>query len=876
MALLDKLRSRPAWQHPDAVIRAAAVRHLGAEHQELFTTIAKTDGDPHVRRVAVAKLDTVELLVEIGSTDGDDAVRGEATARLGRIATEESDEARAQAAAAALSDSKALLLLAKTARLGTVRRAALERITDPRGLLTLAKNAEEGTLRLEALGRLEDLALVAEAAQKAESRDVAIGAVDRIVDRDVLARIAAKAKNKAASRRAAVRLSGLQAADTVPAPPDDASEDDLKRYEEAKAALVREAEAREHARRSRASLIERATKLRGEAIVTTLPVIQQEWSELEPFDTEEGRTLQAQFDEAAAKAQARFDALGPSEERRKAAEAICAEAEEVASTSSEPGEARKKLAELRANLPVFEEVDDWKDDLRARFVKAEADVAHGEKLSAEERDKKVRANHDRLNALIERIEGLAKAETVALKDAGLALKEVKEALDATGPLPSKKDREDVVARLKSARSLLYPRVQELREADDWTRWANVVKQEELIGRMEAIKDLPAGEKLLREYRIIQDQWKQFSQVPKNEARTLWQRYRAARDAVSGKVRDFLVARRAVWAESLVKKEALCAKAEALATSTNWVETAKELQKLQAEWKASGPVSRKHSEKLWQRFRSACDAFFKNRKEDLDKRKGVWDDNLARKEALCVKAEAVAPSTEWDKTAAEIRKLQAEWKKIGPVKKSKSEAVWQRFRGACDTFFDRFKRRHHLATDERGAEADALSAELEALLPADGGAPPDDFKARVQELLGRWRVVSSKGTLPKAHVDRFFAARARAANAEPTLFAGTELDPQAARKRLEKLCLKVEGLIPQAAPASPADSAQSLAQKLQAAMAGSAIGGRADTEGRRRAAVEEVKGAQATVKRMGALPGDEIEVLLKRFKDACDRFFAQRS
>ncbi len=872
MALLDKLRSRPAWQHPDSVIRANAVRQLGTEHQELFTSIAKSDPDPHVRKVAVSKIEAVATLAEIGVEDNEAAVKVEAASRLSRLAAEESDEEKALAAAAALNDPKTLLLLAKTARLGGVRRAVLERITDPKGLATLAKNAEDGGLRLEALSRVDDPELLSAVAAKAESRDVAVAAVDRLTDRDALGRVAAKARNKAASRRAAVRLSGLQAADSVPAPPLDASADELRRYEEAKAALAREAEAREHARRSRMALIERAMKLRGDAIESGLAAIQAEWSELDPLGTEEGHALKTQFDGVLAQAQARLAALGPSEERRKATEAVCAEAEEVASTSANPAEARKRLGELRASLPGFEEVDDWKAGLVDRLAKAEAEIARREKLSREEHDEQVKANLARLNALIEKIETLAKAESVALKDAGLALKETKDALEATGPLPSRKDRDDVVARLKSARALLYPRVQELREADDWTRWANVAKQEELIARMEAIKELPAGDRLVREYRALQDQWKEFSQVPKNEAQPLWQRYKAARDVVSGKVRDFLVARRAVWAESLKKKEALCVRAEALSESTNWVETAKELQKLQAEWKVAGPVSRKHSEKLWQRFRAACDTFFKRRKEDLEKRKAAWDENLARKQALCVRAEGLVESTEWDNAADELRKLQGEWKTIGPVRKSRSEAIWQRFRKACDTFFERYKRRHQIATESRAAQVEALSLELEALLPKEGEPPSAELKTKAQDILGRYRALSSQGPLPKEQVERFFAARSRAVTVDPSSLAGTDVDPEAAKKRLEKLCAKVESLIPQVT-ASGSDSVASLAEKLQQALAGSAIGGRAEAEARRRAAVDEVKAAQAAFKRLATLAGEEAEALRKRFREACDRFFA---
>ena len=100
-----------------------------------------------------------------------------------------------------------------------------------------------------------------------------------------------------------------------------------------------------------------------------------------------------------------------------------------------------------------------------------------------------------------------------------------------------------------------------------------------------------------------------------------------------------------------KEAALCEKAESLAESTNWIQTAEEIKRLQAEWKTIGPVSRGREKAIWERFRSACDRFFTRRHEDLAKRKTIWAENLAKKEALCEQAEALAQSTEWDQTAA---------------------------------------------------------------------------------------------------------------------------------------------------------------------------------------------------------------------------------
>ena len=110
-----------------------------------------------------------------------------------------------------------------------------------------------------------------------------------------------------------------------------------------------------------------------------------------------------------------------------------------------------------------------------------------------------------------------------------------------------------------------------------------------------------------------------------------------------------------------------------------------------------------------------------------RRKDEWSANLARKEALCVQAEALAESTDWNAAAATLKKLQAEWKTIGPVRKAKSEAVWHRFREACDHFFERFKHRDSLDLQEKAKARDEVIRELEGLLPYEGGPtePPEN-------------------------------------------------------------------------------------------------------------------------------------------------------
>ena len=227
-------------------------------------------------------------------------------------------------------------------------------------------------------------------------------------------------------------------------------------------------------------------------------------------------------------------------------------------------------------------------------------------------------------------------------------------------------------------------------------------------------------------RKLQQQWRQAADVPRAQGEALWKRFKTAHDEAWTRCEAHFAAQSEARGENLAKKIALCERAEALADSTNWIQTADEIKKLQAEWKTIGAVSRGQEKAIWERFRGACDRFFTRRHADLAERKTVWADNLAKKEALCTKAEALRDSSEWDTAASEMKRLQAEWKTIGPSRRAarrrcgSDSAARRSFLRALRT-----TPRHRARRARRGARGDLL--ELEALaapvtLQSSAGAP----------------------------------------------------------------------------------------------------------------------------------------------------------
>lgn len=195
----------------------------------------------------------------------------------------------------------------------------------------------------------------------------------------------------------------------------------------------------------------------------------------------------------------------------------------------------------------------------------------------------------------------------------------------------------------------------------------------------------------RELQKLHDQWKEFGPVAKQYRDEIWDRFKAATAVINKKYQGFFEEMKSQQAENLEKKTALCEKVEAIAekeiaSSNEWNSLSKEIEDIQKEWRKIGFASKKENQKIYDRFRAACDRFYGRKREFYTDYKDSMNTNFDLKVALCEKVEALKSSTEWKKTSDAIIALQKEWKEIGAVPRKKSEQLWKRFRAACDEFF----------------------------------------------------------------------------------------------------------------------------------------------------------------------------------------------
>jgi hypothetical protein len=242
--------------------------------------------------------------------------------------------------------------------------------------------------------------------------------------------------------------------------------------------------------------------------------------------------------------------------------------------------------------------------------------------------------------------------------------------------------------------------EEMKARKEQQRQENLAKLTSLCERIEGATDtddLRLGERLLRD---AQSALKRLGVLPSKESREeLGGRLQVARDKLFTRVQELREADE--WKRWSVtpKLEALCVEVEALAEVDDLKRVSQRLKRAQADWKKVGPAPKAKAEELWKRFKKACDQAFSRCQEHFAQAEQDRTENLEKKRSLCEQVEAVQDSTDWAETATAIKEVQAEWKKVGPVPKSESEALWARFRQACDHFFNR--RQEHL--DETSGE-----------------------------------------------------------------------------------------------------------------------------------------------------------------------------
>ena len=204
---------------------------------------------------------------------------------------------------------------------------------------------------------------------------------------------------------------------------------------------------------------------------------------------------------------------------------------------------------------------------------------------------------------------------------------------------------------------------------------------------------PSVVKAFKGLQKLHDEWKEIGPVPNEKREEIWERFKDTTAKINKAHQDYFEGLKDEQNNNFKAKVALCEKAEEIANENivshnDWDSKSNEIIELQKLWKTIGFATKKENNKVYERFRIACDLFFTNKRDFFKASKNVQNDNLQMKTELCLQAESLKDSNEWKKTTEELIQLQKKWKEIGPVPRKTSDIIWKRFRAACNEFFDK--------------------------------------------------------------------------------------------------------------------------------------------------------------------------------------------
>ena len=304
---------------------------------------------------------------------------------------------------------------------------------------------------------------------------------------------------------------------------------------------------------------------------------------------------------------------------------------------------------------------------------------------------------------------------------------------------------------------------------------------------------------------LHQEFRDTGPVAKELRDEIWARFKAASTTVNRRHQQHFEALKEVEQHNLDQKTVICEIIEAidykeLTNFASWESKTQEVIALQNKWKTIGFAPQKMNVKIFERFRKACDEFFRKKGEFFKSLKEGMNENLEKKRALCEKAEALKDSTDWKATADELTKLQKEWKTIGPVAKKYSDAVWKRFISACDYFFEQ---KNKATSSQRSVEQENLEKKkniIEKLNAIDDQMDTEGATQLVRDLMKEWNGVGhvpfkEKDRIYKQYhsqIDKLFerfnisASNKKLSNFKSTISSIQEGSPQALYREREKL------------------------------------------------------------------------------------------
>ncbi|MDY6464223.1 MAG: DUF349 domain-containing protein [Bacteroidales bacterium] len=424
--------------------------------------------------------------------------------------------------------------------------------------------------------------------------------------------------------------------------------------------------------------------------------------------------------------------------------------EEVAEAAAEAPEAAEPVTDPEKVNP-FVAIEEGFKSLYLTYKKERAEYKP-------EPEKKREENHPAQQQVIEDQKALVDTQE-DVSSSFPAFREIQNRWREIGPVPAQNFR-NLNDTYQFLVEKFYDMVKINRDLRDLDFKKNLEAKEAFCQEAERLAENENVVDAFRELQKLHEQWKEFGPVAKEFREAIWDRFKAATAVINKKYQAYFEGQKEKFAENLQAKTALCEKVEAfaaqeIASSNEWNAISKKIEDIQKEWRSIGFASKKDNQKIYDRFRAACDAFYGRKRDFYSQYKDSMNENLDKKLAIIEKAEALKESKEWKKTTDLFIELQKEWKEIGAVPRKKSEQLWKRFRAACDAFFDA-KAKEGKADNEFYANLKAKRALIEEIQAFEGSD-----EAAMQDFAARWQAIGFVPFKEKENVAKAYAEAMKA-------------------------------------------------------------------------------------------------------------------
>lgn len=391
--------------------------------------------------------------------------------------------------------------------------------------------------------------------------------------------------------------------------------------------------------------------------------------------------------------------------------------------------------------------------------------------------------------IIEELKALVNSDET-LNHTFTRFRELQQRWKETGPVPQQQVK-DLWETYNLHVENFYNFIKINKELRDLDLKKNYEQKVALCEQAEALVLEPSIVEAFHKLQKLHDEWRETGPVANEYKEALWERFKEASSRINKQHQEHFEALKAEQVHNLELKEGLCVAAEELVaqpltTLKEWNRANDRLLEIQKTWKTIGFAPKKDNNRIYERFRAACDRFFESKRQFFAGVKSEMEHNLQLKNEICAQAEALQNSEEWKKTTDELIALQARWKQIGAVSRRHSDTVWKRFRAACDHFFER-KAAHFAGVD--GEHEENLRRKL-ALLDEMAAA---DVKAGGYEVIKdfqrRWGEI---GFVPIKQKDAIQKRYKAAVDALFDALRGSERDRSMNRFREKVSSLKGAG------------------------------------------------------------------------------------